>query len=324
VVLERSPTVGGLVMGSMGDFDGTAQTWAGFSAVRWLDGPGQQLVALRRYDAKLSGMQQAVNVLVFGAPRLVLPRRAALIHTLGQQELSSAQAFLNFSSDVDKFNVTYVKGLMTETHTNTHLSEVCAHGTYTNLISLLGNTTGFQVDSKQFRVWANLLPPTEGYPKGDSCVVPTDDARTPFNETALFNMSLTAYSPEEKEIRTFPYWDYAACKPTPLCPTLARCVRSENGCGGAVLLWQVTQKMDGACAQGARSSAAWRYCSRTWWPCRSMTSPTTWRRRTGSSRPSCSPRSSTTCTPTARPSPSRRWCTTRRSCPSSSSGLIFR
>ena len=30
------------------------------------------------------------------------------------------------------------------------------------------------------------------------------------NETALFNMSLTAYSPEQKKMATFPYWDYAA------------------------------------------------------------------------------------------------------------------
>ena len=58
-------------------------------------------------------------------------------------------------------------------------AEVCAHGTYTNLISLLGNTSDFQVDKTQFRVWANLLPPTEGYPGGDPCVVPTDDPRTP-------------------------------------------------------------------------------------------------------------------------------------------------
>ena len=27
-------------------------------------------------------------------------------------------------------------------------------------------------------LWANLLPPTEGYPGGDPCVVPTDDPRT--------------------------------------------------------------------------------------------------------------------------------------------------
>ena len=123
LVLERSPTEGGrLVMGAQADFDGIAQTWAGLSAVRWLDAAGSQLVALRRYDARLSGSQQAVNALVYGAPRLVLPRRAALLHTLGQQESSSAQNFLNFSSDVDEFNVTYIKGLMTETHTNTHLS----------------------------------------------------------------------------------------------------------------------------------------------------------------------------------------------------------
>ena len=123
LVLERSPTEGGrLVMGAQADFDGIAQTWAGLSAVRWLDAPGSRLVALRRYDARLSGSQQAVNALVYGAPRLVLPRRATLLHTLGQQESSSAQNFLNFSSDVDKYNVTYIKGLMTETHTNTHLS----------------------------------------------------------------------------------------------------------------------------------------------------------------------------------------------------------
>lgn len=208
-VLFRSPTsAGALQRGVDAEFDGMSQRWLSFGATRWLNGSGSQLVALRAYDPALSGREQAVNVLVYGSASHVLPRRAALVHTLGQQELN--ERFLNFSSDVDKFNTSYFLGLMSETHTNSHLFEVCQQRTYTNLISLLANSSNFAVDGMQFRVWSNLLPPTEAYPKGDVCQAPPDDPRTEFNETALFNMSFAAYSPEEKVMRTFAYWDYAA------------------------------------------------------------------------------------------------------------------
>ena len=56
-----------------------------------------------------------------------------------------------------------------------------------NLLSILGNTSDFLVDRRPFRVWVELLPPTEAFPKGDDCQPPLDDPRTPFNESSFFN-----------------------------------------------------------------------------------------------------------------------------------------
>ena len=208
-VLFRSQTrAGALERGVDAEFDGISQHWLSFGATRWLNGSGSQLIALRAYNPALSGREQAVNVLVYGSAAHVLPRRAKLGHTLGQQELN--ERFLNFSSDVNKFNTSYFLELVRETHTNSHLFTVCQQRTYTNLISLLANSSNFAVDGMQFRIWANLLPPTEAYPRGDVCQAPPDDPRTGFNETELFDANFTAYSPEEKEMRTFAYWDYAA------------------------------------------------------------------------------------------------------------------
>ena len=56
-----------------------------------------------------------------------------------------------------------------------------------NLLSILGNTSDFLVDRRPFRVWVELLPPTEAFPKGDDCQPPPDDPRTPYNESSFFN-----------------------------------------------------------------------------------------------------------------------------------------
>ena len=73
---------------------------------------------------------------------------------------------------------------------------------YVDLLSMLGNTSGFRVNGKRFRMWATLFPPSIGFGNGtdgfDSCVIPPDDARTPFNETALFNASMRAWCPHKK------------------------------------------------------------------------------------------------------------------------------
>jgi hypothetical protein len=104
-------------------------------------------------------------------------------------------------------NVEWMKTLLTHTHTNTHNWELCGSSQYTELIGFLEATKAFQVDGRQFRMWVELLPPTEAHPGGDACQPPPDDPRTPFNETSLFNMSTTGFW--KGELVIFPYWDYA-------------------------------------------------------------------------------------------------------------------
>ena len=81
---------------------------------------------------------------------------------------------------------------------------VCYTTQYAQLISFLDATKSFQVDGRQFRVWAELLPPTEARPGGEHCEPPPDDPRTDFNETALMNQSFTGWS-NGADI-TFAYW----------------------------------------------------------------------------------------------------------------------
>lgn len=154
-----------------------------------------------------------MNLLVYGSTARALPRQRALEGTRAQSELNGGNIeFLNISADVDKFNVSYLKSLLAETHTNTFNVEVCEPFTYTNLLSILGNTSDFAIDRRQFRVWVELLPPTEAFPKGDDCQPPYDDPRTPFNESAYFNFSTTGTVPEGPSAGktiVFPYWDYA-------------------------------------------------------------------------------------------------------------------
>ena len=89
---------------------------------------------------------------------------------------------------------------------------VCYSTQYTQLISFLESTRSFAVDGKQFRVWAELLPPSNfrARPAGEHCEAPPDDPRTDFNETALINQSFTGWS-NGKEV-TFAYW-CAQCGP---------------------------------------------------------------------------------------------------------------
>ena len=51
--------------------------------------------------------------------------------TRAQSELNGGNIkFLNISADVNTLNMTYLKSLMTETHTNTFTVEVCEPDTY--------------------------------------------------------------------------------------------------------------------------------------------------------------------------------------------------
>ena len=82
---------------------------------------------------------------------------------------------------------------------------VCYTTQYTQLISFLESTRSFTVDGKQFRIWAELLPPSNFRAQpGGECEAPPDDPRTDFNETALINQSFTAWS-KGAEVR-FAYW----------------------------------------------------------------------------------------------------------------------
>jgi hypothetical protein len=216
-------TNGSLLQTTTAEMDGAAQRWVGLSAAAWLlppAGGGQQqqlgdtqLLAMRQFSPQLSGTQQAVNLLVYGSATRALPRQRALEGTRSQSELNGGNIeFLNISYDVDQFNVTYFKALLAETHTNSFNHELCEQSTYTNLLSILGNTTDFKVDRRQFRVWVELLPPTEAFPKGDNCQPPFDDPRTPFNESSYFNFSTSGVlseGPSAGQRITFAYWDYA-------------------------------------------------------------------------------------------------------------------
>ena len=106
-----------------------------------------------------SGRQQAVNVLVYGSATHVLPRRMAVAGTLAQQEQPEAAMQKDGT-----LNAEWMKTLLTHTHTNTHNWELCAAPQYTQLIGFLEATKTFQVDGRQFRVWVELLPPTEAHP----------------------------------------------------------------------------------------------------------------------------------------------------------------
>ena len=100
-----------------------------------------------------------------------------------------------------------LKAVMTKTHTNTHNPLVCTAADYTQFVTELIETRDFHVDGRQFRLWAELLPPTEANPDDDRCTAPPDDPRTPFNETALFNMSMTGYHKGKQVV--FPYHPHA-------------------------------------------------------------------------------------------------------------------
>ena len=137
------------------EMDGTAQVWKSTTALNWLGGDrdDQQLIALRSYNATLSGKQQAVNILVYGSATHVLPRRMAVMGTLAQQEQPAA-AFQNGT-----VNVEWMKTLLTHTHTNTHNWELCAAPQYTQLVDFLEATKTFQVDGRYalYASWLYLL-----------------------------------------------------------------------------------------------------------------------------------------------------------------------
>lgn len=137
------------------------------------------LLALRAYNESLSGSEFAVNVLLYGAPSALEIRRQAIEGTLGQQGLTS---ILNLSTA--HFNASLMKAQLLTTYTNTHNFELCHSHDYQSFITLLNATRGWAVAGRQFRMWAELLPPSEAI--GDKCQVPPDLPSTPFNETALF------------------------------------------------------------------------------------------------------------------------------------------
>ena len=198
----------GTVLGPAGkpgvEMDGIEQIWKHVSSASWLGGSDGQLLALRSYNASLSGTQQACNVLIFGSAMHVLPRRMAVSNTLAQEETWGPLLSSNGSLDIHA-----LQAVMTKTHTNTHNPAVCAADDWTQLITELIETKDFFVDGHQFRLWVELLPPTEAHPGGDDCQPPPDDPRTPFNETAIFNHSTTGFL-RNGTSTVFPYWDYAA------------------------------------------------------------------------------------------------------------------
>ena len=196
-----------------------ARAWVGVGAGRWLaaePASASQLLALRAYDGAASGTEFVVTTLLFGPPRVIETRMRAVSGTLGQQGLSGTlNVSTGSSGGVSEFNTTKLKAEYVDTHTNTHNFEVCSQATWGCMITLLSDTKGFAVGGRQFRVrparaepaalsgpssrpacwrrklplsasqvWAELLPPTEAV--GDACEVPPDDARTPFNESAIF------------------------------------------------------------------------------------------------------------------------------------------
>ena len=76
------------------EMDGIKQVWKTVGSASWLGGSGDQVLALREYNATLSGKQQAVNVLVYGSAMHVLPRRMAVANTLAQVRHSSPHRHL--------------------------------------------------------------------------------------------------------------------------------------------------------------------------------------------------------------------------------------
>ena len=108
-----------------------------------------------RYNYTLSGTQQMVNVLVFGSATHVLPRRMAVANTLAQQEQGASEAITSCPNRTffhqkagcgtdATINTTWMKALLTRTHTNTHNWELCSQKQYTQLIGWLEATKSFQ------------------------------------------------------------------------------------------------------------------------------------------------------------------------------------
>ena len=165
------------------EMDGTRQVWKYVTSANWLGTrDDQQLMGLREYNASLSGTQQAVNLLLYGSAMHVLPRRLAVAGTLAQQEQPVAAIHNGI------VNTQFMKALLTRTHTSSHNWELCVQDQYSQLISMLEDTAAFLVDGRQFRMWVELLPPTEAHPGGDECRVPSDDDRTSWNESAVNTM----------------------------------------------------------------------------------------------------------------------------------------
>jgi hypothetical protein len=78
---------------------------------------------------------------------------------------------------------------LTATHTNSYsfvLNDGDGH-MYVQAVSCLADTASFDIDGRPFTAWLTLVPPSET--TKSSCSVPADSPLTPFNETALFNMS---------------------------------------------------------------------------------------------------------------------------------------
>jgi hypothetical protein len=161
--------------------------WSGISAGSWLPSEpagAVQLLALRTYDEAQQGTEFVLNTLVYAAPAAISARMLAISDTLGQQGISDSLNVSVTPAEFGKFNTSRLRDLYTATHMNTHNFKVCSAGDYHALVQLLRDTGSFAVDGRQFRVWTELLPPTEASPSGDNCVVPPDSPITPFNEPA--------------------------------------------------------------------------------------------------------------------------------------------
>ena len=149
----------------------------------------QQLVGLRTYSSNVSGSAFPVNVLVYGDGGILARRRRAVDGTLGQQGLGGA---INVTvGEAGEINTTALLELYALTSTNTHNFELCSKAHYSALLSVLQATSGLYVNRQPFRVWVELLPPTEAL--RDKCLPPDDSPLTPFNETSFFQQNSSDY-----------------------------------------------------------------------------------------------------------------------------------
>jgi hypothetical protein len=146
-----------------------------------------------------------VSILVFGQPSDIAERRAALSNLHGQMGL---KATFNASAGSARglkppLNVSALKEMLSQTNSNAYDFVVCdctptpdfidcsPLQTYAQFISLLEGTRAPPATphlNMPLRIWLELMPPTEA--AGGKCLPPTDDPRTPWNETSLFSPEL--------------------------------------------------------------------------------------------------------------------------------------
>ena len=171
--------------------------WMGLALDHWLGGDELQLMGMREVlplpppPPGVSGTESTrVSLLVYGAPATRQNRTQALTWSILQTEAESTKSLDGGLANVSlPLDLPRMKKLLLTTSTNSYRAVVCPKDytapiarDYDTFVRLLDATANFEVDGRQFRMWMQVLPPTEGH----DCLPPRDSPLTPFNESEIF------------------------------------------------------------------------------------------------------------------------------------------